>query len=314
MLEVLMNPELLTGFVKSSAQLSVPLMFAALAGVLCERCGVFNIALEGMILAGAFGAALGAYLTGSPIGGLAFGIAFGVLLGMALAFMAVSLHSNQFVSGIALNILAFRLTAYLSRRIFGSEASLIDLNGFTALKIPLLGSLPIVGVTLFTQDILFYLAFLLVPAFQFVLFRTRWGVIVTATGEEPRAVDAAGISVFAVRYICVIFASAIASIGGVYIVLTQVFLFSEDMSAGKGFIALAAVILGRWSPLGALAACLLFGFFDSLQLRLQFVNPDVPYQLFVALPYIVAILAIVGLLGRSRMPTMVGQPYDREQR
>ena len=314
MFELFSNPELLTGFVRSSVQLSVPLLFAALGGVLCERCGVFNIALEGMILAGAFGAALGTYLTGSPIGGLALGMAFGAILGAVLAFMAVSLHTNQFVAGIALNILAYGLTSYLSRAIFGAKASLLDLNGFAAFKIPILASIPIAGSALFTQDILFYAAFLLVPVFQFVLFHTRWGVVITATGEEPRAVDAAGISVFAVRYLCVIVAGGVTAIGGVYLVLTQVFLFSEDMSAGKGFIALAAIILGRWSPRGALAACLLFGFFDSLQLRLQFMNPEIPYQIFVALPYFVAILAIIGLLGRPRMPAMLGQPYDREQR
>ena len=314
MLEIFLNPDLLTGFLKSSVQLSVPILFAALAGVLCERCGVFNIALEGAILVGAFGSALGAYLTGSAAGGLLLGMSSGVLLGVLLATMAVGLHTNQFVAGIALNILAFGLTAYLAREIFGAEASLLELSGFEPIALPLLSAIPLIGPALFNQDLLFYLAFILVPVSYFFLFRTRWGLIVTATGEEPRAVDAAGISVFSVRFVAVSLACGVASLGGVYLVLSQIFLFTENMSAGKGFIALAAVILGRWSPVGAMFACFLFGFFDSLQLRLQFVNPDIPNQLFAALPYLVAIAAIIGALGKSRMPAMVGYPYDREQR
>ncbi len=314
MLEILLNPDLFTGFLKSSLQLSVPLLFAALAGVLCERCGVFNIALEGSILVGAFGSALGSYLIGLAFGGLFLGVASGMMLGALLALMAVSLHTNQFVAGIALNILALGLTAFLAREIFGKEASLLELAGFEPVALPFLSSIPIVGPALFNQSVLFYLAFVLVPVFHVFLFRTRWGLIIAAAGEEPSAVDAAGISVFNVRFAAVTVACGVASLGGVYLVLSQIYLFTENMSAGKGFIALAAVILGRWSPVGAFFACLLFGFFDSLQLRLQFANPDIPNQLFAALPYLVTIAAIIGALGKSRMPAMLGLPYDREQR
>lgn len=312
MIEILTDPQLLTDFLRTTLRLSVPLVFAAVGGVLSERSGVFNIGLEGMMLAGAFGAAVGAFFFETPIMGLAVGAGTGMMAALILAVLGVTLGVNQIVSGIAINLLTVGLTSYLSRVVFGAQANTLELTGFKPMAIPILASIPILGPVLFEQDFLVYLMFALVPGLYFLMFKTPWGLNIRAVGENPRAADTAGISVNAVRYACVLGSGAMAGMGGCYLVLSQVFLFSENMSAGKGFIALAAVILGRWNPVGALLACILFGLFDALQLRLQFMNPEIPYQIFVALPYMVSILALVGLVGKPTPPAAAGIPYKRE--
>lgn len=311
-MEILFNIQSITEILSSSLRLSVPLVFAALGGVLCERCGVFNIALEGKILAGAFGAAVGAFFMDDPFAGLLVGMLFGVFAGLILAVLGVSFGVNQVVTGIAINIFALGITAYLSRIVFGAQANTLKLPGFHVIEVPWLSSIPVIGPVLFAQDFLTYMMFACV-GIMFVFFRwTPWGLAVRAVGENPAAVDSAGLSVTKLRYCCVVVSGAMAAIGGCYLVLSTVFLFSEHMSAGKGFIALGAVILGRWSPVGALAACLLFGTFDALQLRLQFNYPDVPHQFFFMLPYLISILALIGLVGKPRPPSAVGRHYKRE--
>jgi simple sugar transport system permease protein len=312
MTAIFTDPALLADFLMTSLRLSVPIVFAAVGGVLSERSGVYNIGLEGMILAGAFGAAVGAYFAGTPFAGVVVGIALGMLAALILAVLSVSLGVNQIVAGIAINVLMLGLTAFLSRVVFEGQANTMTLAGFKPIALPLLSEIPIVGPVLFRQDLLVYLMYVLVAAAYWLLFHTRWGLNIRAVGENPRAADTAGISVPRLRYAAVLASGGIAGLGGCYIVLSQVFLFSEHMSAGKGFIALAAVILGRWSPLGALLACLLFGACDALQLRLQFANPEVPYQAFVILPYAVSILALIGLVGKPTPPAAVGLHYRRE--
>lgn len=314
MMDILLNPTMLTDFLGTSLRLSVPLVFAALGGVLSEKSGVYNISLEGMILAGAFGAAVGAFFLNDPFGGLFVGILCGMAAGLVLAGLGVSLGVNQIVVGIAINLFVLGLTAFLSRIVFGAQANTLHLPGFKAWGLPLLSAIPIVGPVLFGQDLLVYVMFACVFLVHAFLYWTPWGLQVRAVGENPAAADSAGISVTAVRYGCVIAGGALAGVGGCYIVLSQVFLFSEHMSAGKGFIALAAVILGRWSPVGALAACLLFGFFDALQLRLQFNYPAIPHQFFVMLPYVISIMALVGLVGKPTPPAAAGLHYHRGSR
>lgn len=312
MTAIFSDPALLADFMMTSLRLSVPIVFAAIGGVLSERSGVYNIGLEGMILAGAFGAAVGAYFAGTPFAGVMVGIVFGMLAALILAVLSVSLGVNQIVTGIAINVLMLGLTAFLSRGVFEGQANTMTLAGFKPIALPLLSEIPIVGPVLFRQDLLVYLMYVLVAVVYWLLFHTRWGLNIRAVGENPRAADTAGISVPRLRYLAVLASGGIAALGGCYLVLSQVFLFSEHMSAGKGFIALAAVILGRWSPLGALLACLLFGACDALQLRLQFANPEVPYQAFVILPYAVSILALIGLVGKPTPPAAVGLHYRRE--
>jgi general nucleoside transport system permease protein len=312
MMQILSDPAQLADFLATTLRLSVPIVFAALGGVLSERSGVFNIGLEGMMLAGAFGAAVGAYFAGTPYAGIAVGMLCGAAGALILAYLAISLGVNQIVSGIAINMLMLGLTAFLSRVVFQGQANTMTLDGFKPFAIPGLAKIPVLGPVLFDQDLLVYAMYGLVALMLWMMYRSRWGLNIRAVGENPRAVDTAGISVPRLRYACVLASGAIAGLGGCYLVLSQLFLFSEHMSAGKGFIALAAVILGRWNPLGALLACLLFGFFDALQLRLQFANPEVPYQAFVMLPYAVSILALIGLVGKPIPPASVGLHYKRE--
>jgi general nucleoside transport system permease protein len=302
----------LTNVLASALRLSMPLIFAAIGGVLSERSGVFNVGLEGFLLMGAFGAALGTFHTGSPEVGRAVGMLLGLVLALPMAAMAVSLGVSQIVAGIAINLFALGITSFLARIAIGETANTQLLPGFRPTAIPGLSTLPLVGPVLFNQDALVYLMYILVPVLYCVLFHTPWGLNVRAVGHNPRAADTAGVSVSGIRYACVLSSGVLAALGGCYLVLSQVFVFSEHMSAGKGFIALAAIILGRWNPVGAMLACLLFGFFDALQLRLQFSNPDVPYQGFATLPYVVSILALVLFAGHNVAPQAVGRHYDRE--
>ena len=221
---------------------------------------------------------------------------------------------NQIVCGIAINLVAIGLTAFLARLVFGLNATTQSLPGFTAIPIPLLSDIPILGPVFFNQDPLIYLLYLLAPALYWLLYRSTFGLDIRATGENPAAADSAGVPVFQIRMLAVLMSGALAGLGGAYIVVSQVFVFTEHMSAGKGFIALAAIILGRWDPIGALLASWFFGFCEAVQLRLQFANPNVPYQVFTALPYIASILALIGVYGRFKPPASVGIPYRRESK
>ncbi|MYH59453.1 MAG: ABC transporter permease [Boseongicola sp. SB0675_bin_26] len=314
MIEQFADPQHLAEILASTIRIATPVAFAALGGVLSERSGVYNIGLEGMILAGAFGAAAGSYAAGSPAVGLLMGVLCGLVAGALLALLAIRFRVNQLVAGIAINLLLAGLTAFGSRLVFGERAGGARVEGLAPAEIPLLSDLPIVGPAFFAQDPLVYLLVALTISGWWWLFRTGSGLDLRATGENPRAADTAGIAVFRTRYLAVMISGALAAAGGCHLVLSQVYLFSEGMSAGKGFIALAAIILGRWSPVGAILAALLFGFCDTMQLRLQFANPDVPYQVFLIIPYAAALIALVGLVGKSRPPASIGLSYDRETR
>ncbi|QJP12341.1 ABC transporter permease [Starkeya sp. ORNL1] len=301
-----------TDLLRTSLRLTVPIAFAAIGGVIAERGGIYNVGLEGMMLFGAFGGALGVFLTGNPVAGALVGVACGAAAGGVLAVLAIRLNVNQIVCGIAINLVAIGLTAFLARLIFGMDATTKTLQGFKPFAIPGLSSIPLIGESFFDQDALVYLLYIIIPVSYWILYRTAWGLNIRATGQNPAAADSAGVPVYRVRFCCVLASGGLAGLGGAYIVLSQVFVFTEHMSAGKGFIALAAVILGRWDPIGAVLAALFFGFCDALQLRLQFANPTIPYQIFIALPYVASVLALVGLYGRVRPPAAVGLPYSRE--
>ncbi len=301
-----------TDLLRTSLALTVPIAFAAIGDVFAERSGIYNIGLEGMMLFGAFGAALGSFLTGNPVFGALLGMLFGAAGAAVLALLSIRLKIDQIVCGIAINLVALGVTAFLARLIFGLDATTKTLSGFRPWAIPGLSEIPLIGQAFFNQDPLVYVLYLTIPLSSWLLYRSAWGLEVRATGENPAAADSAGVPVFRVRFICVLISGALAVLGGAYIVLSQVFVFTEHMSAGKGFIALAAVILGRWSPIGAVLASLFFGFCDALQLRLQFANPTIPYQIFIALPYVASILALLGFYGRTKPPAAVGLPYSRE--
>lgn len=312
MIELIASAGIWQDFPSTALRLSIPILFAAIGGMYSERCGVYNIGLEGMILLGAFGSALGTFYTGQPIIGLLFGFASGLIGGLLLGLLTVKLKVDQFVGGIAVNILCIGMTAFLARVVFAGKSNTTVLNGFETFSIWPLSDLPLVGKVLFEQGPLVYLAFVLV-LFSWILHsRTKWGLYILAVGNDPRAADASGIAVDRLRLVSIVFGSGIASLGGCYLVLSQVFVFTEHMSAGKGFVALAAIILGRWKPHFILLACIFFGFCDALQLRMQFQNPNVPYQAFVALPYVASILAIVILSGKSKGgPESIGKAFTR---
>lgn len=302
--------EVIVALLGSSLRLCVPLAFAALGGVLCERAGVFNIALEGCLMAGAFGAALGAYFSGDAAIGVLLALVAAGLTGTLLATLAVPLGVNQLVSGIAINILVLGLTSFLARLLFSADGSRV-LAGFGPVAVPVLSSLPLVGPLLFDQDVLTYAMFGLTAMCWYVIYRTPLGLRIRAIGDYPQAADSVGIDVNLLRYACVVAGCMLAGLGGAYLVLSQVHLFTEHMSSGKGYIALAALILGRWNPVGAVAACFLFGLSDAVQLQLQFTRPDIPYQLFSMLPFLAALVALMAFSGRGHGPAAIGIRFVR---
>lgn len=300
----------LSDYLAASLRLSVPLGFAALGGLWSERSGVLNIGLEGMLLAGAFAAAAGTFYSGNPWFGVLLALVGGGGVGLLHALLCVTLGVDQLVSGLAINLATAGLTSFLSRLVF--KSGIQHLQGIEAIALPGLKDLPLLGPLLFNQDLLVYLLLGLVPLSTYILFRTSLGLSLRAVGEYPRAAETAGISVTLVRYLSVTLSGCLAGLGGAYLVLVHVKFFSEEMSAGKGFVALAALIFGRWHPVSTVLACLLFGATEALQLRIQAFNLHIPFQLLVMLPYAIALLALVGLAGKSTPPRALGIPYLKE--
>ncbi len=300
-------------YLGASLRLAVPIAFAALGGLISERSGVLNIGLEGMLLTGAFASAAATFASGSAEVGVLAAIAAGGLVGLLHAFLSVSLRVDQLVSGLAINLSTAGLTAFGSRLVFTTDTTQ-KLAALPAIALPGLEHLPLLGALLFRQDVLVYALLLLVPLLTYGLFRTSLGLTLRAVGEYPRAADTAGIGVGGVRYLSVILSGSLAAAGGAYLVLVHVRYFTEGISAGKGFIALAALIFGRWHPVYTAIACLLFGATEALQLRVQAFNLNIPYQLLTMLPYVVALLALIGLAGKSIPPAALGMPYLQEDR
>jgi len=306
------NLVFLSDYLSASLRLTMPLAFAALGGLWSERSGVLNIGLEGMLLTGAFvGAAATFYSNQNVWLGIFAAVISGGLVGLLHAYLCVTLKVNQLVSGLAINLSAAGLTAFMSRIVFNSTTTQ-TLPGLPTIAVPGLSQIPIVGSLLFNQDPLVYLMLFLLPLSTYILFHTSLGLTLRAVGEYPRAADTAGIRVAQVRYLSVVLSGCLAALGGAYLVLVHVKFFTEDISAGKGFIALAALIFGRWHPVYTVLACLLFGATEALQLRIQAFNLNIPYQFLVMLPYVVALLAMVGLAGKTTPPAALGVPYSKE--
>lgn len=288
---------------------ATPLALGAFAGLLCERAGVVNIAIEGMLLAGAFVAALTASAAGTPWVGLVCGMAAGVLLGAFLGVMAITYRVDQIIGGTVINIFSLGLTSYLGTQVLARYTDLNDPGAFRAFGIPGLERLPLVGPLLFHNTIYVFLVFVLTAALWWGLFRTRWGLRVRSVGEHPRAADTVGIDVLRTRYRSVMLGGAVAGLGGTWFTLDATGGFNENMTAGKGFIALAALIFGRWHPVGALVAALVFAFSEELQTRLALLDTPIPSDFLLMTPYVVTIVVVAGVVGRSRAPAADGQPY-----
>lgn len=306
------NLDFLTDYLASSVRLTVPLAFAALGGMYSERSGVLNIALEGMLLTGAFTSAAIAFYTGNPWLGIIATVIVGGMVGLLHGFLCVSLGVNQLVSGLAINLVSLGLTSFWARIIFAG-GSTQKLPGIPPLRIPYFANIPVLGKVLFQQDVFVYLLLFLIVITTYLLFNSSAGLTLRAVGEYPQAAESVGISVVKVRYIAVIISGCLVSLGGTYLSLVQVKYFAEGMSAGKGFIAIAALIFGRWHPVGSGLASLLFGATEALQLRIQALGANIPYQFLIMLPYVIALLALVGLAGKSSPPSALGIPYSKKK-
>jgi len=302
----------LTGMLKSSLLRAIPIILAALSGIMCERCGIVNIGIEGMMLMGAFMAALIGSVAGSVWVGTLGAMLGGTLMSGLLAVLAIKYKVNQVVAGTAINILATGVTSYFSSRYLQKYQALNTPPTFAAIPLPGLSRIPIIGPALFDHTLLVYLTFILVIVIQLMLFYTRWGLRTRAVGEHPRAADTLGVNVFLTRYVNVFLGGGIAGLGGAYLVLSSVARFDELMTAGKGYIGLAAMIFGKWNPVGALASSLMFGFADSLQTRLAILAVPIPSQFLLMAPYLLTMIVLAGVVGTSRGPAASGQPYEKE--
>ena len=289
---------------------SIPIMLGALTGVICSTSGVVNIAIEGQLLLGAFCAAIATSVTGSLWLGLFCGALAGSLVAVLLAVFAIAYTVDQIVLGVVLNALVLGLTGYLYNSIMVPYSdTLNNPNTFSPVKIPGLGDIPIIGPVFFDSTVFLYITYVLIAAVQVGLFRTRWGLRTRAVGEHPVAADTVGIRVLAYRYRNVILAGLIAGIGGAYFTIGSVGSFGPNMSSGEGYIALAAMIFGRYTPFGAIGAALLFGFTTQLQSILSSINVPIESNLLLHTPNVVTIIVVAGLVGKVRGPRAEGVPY-----
>lgn len=302
----------LVGLLQNTIFLAIPLILGALAGILCERSGVINIAIEGQLLAGAFAGALAATMASSLGVGVIAAMFAGGLMGALLAVFAIRYLVNQIVLGVVLNAFALGLTGFGYDALMQRDAATYNDPGFLGpIKVPLLSDIPVIGGPLFNQNYIVYLTYALIVIIDISLFRTRWGLRTRAVGEHPKAADTVGIKVLRTRYLNVVLGGLVAGLAGAYLTIGAVGAFSKNISSGKGFIALAAVIFGRWSPRGAVGAAILFGFSDALASLLSVVGTPVriPTAFLAMLPYLATLFAVAGLVGRVQAPAADGEPY-----
>ncbi|HSR14993.1 MAG TPA: ABC transporter permease [Gemmatimonadales bacterium] len=302
----MMDEALLAGFLASAVRVSTPLLLAATGETVAERAGVINLGIEGAMLAGALGGALGA-----TSGGLWVGVGTAVLAGLMMAgvFAVVALvgRADQIITGTAVTLASVGLTGIVYRQAYGTAGAGLSLPTFGEVALPGLSRLPVLGEAFFSQPLPTYLAWALVPVAWWLLFRTRWGLGLRAVGESPEAAQAAGVRVRVVQVTATLIGGALAGLAGGTLVLAQVGTFAEKMTAGRGFIAIAIVVLGRWQPVWVLAAALLFGGASALQFLFQAMGLAVPYQVFLMLPYALALAALAGGMGRARAPAALGR-------
>ncbi len=302
---------LLTGLTTSTITMAVPLLLAALGELVAERAGILNIGLEGLMLVGAFAALAGAFFSGSTTLGVVIALASGALLGCGFAFFVVARNANQVVAGTALNLFAVGLTGVAYRAAFGITGAALTVAGTPSISVPYLDRLPVLGPSFFRQTALGYVAFLSVPFVSVTLMRTLPGLKLRMVGENPRAAETQGVNVGLVRTLALALCGTFAAAGGAYLALGYAKTFVEEMSAGRGFIALAIVIVGRRSAWGIALASLLFGLATALQFHFQALGLPVPYQFFLVLPYVLTLLVLAGYIGRVHTPAALGQPYTR---
>jgi simple sugar transport system permease protein len=305
-----MNFEIVTaGFLAAAVRVATPLLLAALGETVAERGGVINLGIEGAMLCGALASAIGATWGGAWTG-VAAAVLAGALASWVFALVAIRGRADQIIAGTAITLGAVGLTGAVYRAVFGAAGAALSIPTLAPVKVPLLDRLPYIGTALFAQPATTYIAFVTVPLVWWLINRTRTGLALRAAGESVAGARAAGVAIARVRTRATVLGGAFAGIAGASLVLAQVGTFAERMTAGRGFVAIAIVVLGRWSPVGVLAASLLFGAATALQYLLQALGLDVPYQLFLMLPYVLVLLALAGAVGRARAPAELGREAE----
>ncbi len=296
----------------SAVLLAVPITLAAFSGILAERSGTINIAIEGMMLMSCMFAALVGSLTNSAVIGLLGGVLSAVALAMLHAVLCIKYKINQTVSGTVINIFSAGMTAFISQKFLQKYQNLNAPPMFTRIPVPLLSRIPFIGPIIFNQNLFVYLMLVILVVLQLALFSTRWGLRLRSVGEHPKAADTLGIDVIRTRYIGMLLSGIVAGIAGAFFTLGSVGRFDEGMTAGKGFIGLAAMIFGNWYPIGALGAGLLFGFADAIGSKLSLLGSSIPPQFMGMAPYLITMIVLAGFIGKGQAPAAEGQAYEKE--
>ncbi|MEL7602531.1 MAG: ABC transporter permease [Bacillota bacterium] len=304
--------DFITSFLSSDVRTAMPILIAALGLVYSERAGVVNIGAEGIMLIGALASFTGSYYTGNAWAGMGIAVLSGLLIGLAFAFLVVTVKANQTVVGAALNIFGSGLSITLNRVIFGISGTPHAVDVFKNVPIPVLSKIPVLGDILFNHNVWVYIIVAGVFVANYVLFKTEMGLRIRAVGENPKACDTLGISVPRIRYGTILFSTAMCGLAGGYMSIAQLNFFIEGMVSGRGYIALAAVVFGKWNPLGVLMAVLVFGAGEAVQSKLAAMHTGIPTQFTQMIPYILTILALIGLVGKTQGPAASGKPYIKE--
>jgi ABC-type uncharacterized transport system permease subunit len=308
-----MDAALIIDFLSATVRIATPILMAAMGGILIERAGTFAVGLEGMMLSGAFSGVVGAYLSGSIVMGLVAACVGGLVFGVIIAIATTRFDTEHMVTGLAANLFALGFTSFALRTVIGrGQAPVIHTPLLESIPIPFLSDIPVLGALLFRQPPLTYLAFAAVVAIALFLRRTRGGLLLTASGENPLAVFAAGTDPIRVRFTALLAGGIFAGLAGAVLSLQQVGTFTDGMTGGRGYMALAAVIVGRWLPLGTLAGCIMFGATEALQLRVQAFNLPVSSYVIQMVPYLATLLVLAGLGRTARLPAAIGQPFRRD--
>ncbi|HOO86777.1 MAG TPA: ABC transporter permease [Synergistales bacterium] len=313
-MEQVMTTAFITGLLAAMMRMATPIIFGTLGEILCERAGVLNLGIEGIMLMGAMTGFLTTLTTGSLWLGVAAAALVGVLLSLFMAFLAVYLGLSQHVSGLGITLFSTGLAMFIYRLAVGSPVNPPTVRPFTQTAIPFLSGIPILGTALFNQYVLVYIALLLVPLIWFLLYRTSWGLAIRTVGENPFAADTVGINVNLTRTLCLAAGGALMGVGGAFLTLAHQNMFLIDVVGGRGWIAIAMVIFGNWDPAKGMAGALIFGFLDALQLRLQGLGFDIPFHLFLIIPYLMTVIALVGVSRRAAAPAGLLKPYRREEK
>jgi simple sugar transport system permease protein len=301
-----------TAFFAAAIRMATPLILGGIGSTFSERAGILYLGVEGTMLIGACAAAIVSYFTASAWLGLLGGIVAGGLVGLLHAFMCIKFHANQTVIGTGINILAMGVTPLLLEALWDSPGTSPTVPGIEALRIPGLADIPILGDIIGTHSPLTFIALILVPVTAFVLFKTRAGLRVRAVGENPLAADTLSVNVYRVQYWSVMFCGLMAGLAGTYLSLCQVDMFVKGMTAGRGFMALAVMIFGKWKPTGVLWGALLFGLAESLEISMQTNGWGVPTDILLSIPYVITILVLAGFVGKAVGPSQVGKPYIKQ--